>query len=59
MRVLFFYKMEHVGKPEDCAQLTFTCPKLTTETLEKGVKYVLDIVLIFLLLTLKIFHTFF
>ena len=29
------------------------------ETLEKDVKYVKDVVLIFLLLTLNIFHTFF
>ena len=51
-------------------QLTFTCSKSTVETLEKGVKYVqintkntrttsFDIVLVFLLLTLNIFHSFF
>ena len=50
-------------------QLVFTCSKSTLETLEKGVRYVqcyqkkhqkdvID-VLVFLLLTLNIFHTFF
>ena len=45
-------------------QLTFTCSNSTTETLEKGVKYVqslqlkhqndvIEVVLVFLLLTLK------
>ena len=29
-----------VVKAGGCTQLTFTCSKLTTETLEKGVKYV-------------------
>ena len=51
------------------AQLTFTCPKSTIETLEKGVKYDQssqghqndsnDVILVSLLLTLNIFHTFF
>ena len=51
-------------------QLTFTCSKSTIETLEKEVKYVQsylqkhqkdvhDVVLVFLLLTLNILHTFF
>ena len=43
-------------------QLTFTCSNSTVETLEKGVKYfddVNDVVLVFSLLTLNIFHTFF
>ena len=40
-------------------QLTYTCLKSTIETLEKGVKYVSDVVLVILLLTLKIFHAFF
>ena len=43
-------------------QLTFACSKLTVETLEKGLKHVSDVndvVLVFLLLTLNIFHTFF
>ena len=35
--------------------LTFTCSKSTKETLEKGMKYVL----VLLLLTLNIFHNFF
>ena len=35
-------------------QLAIACSKLTIETLEQGVKYV---VLVFLLLTLNIFHT--
>ena len=33
--------------------------KVTIKTLEKGVKHVDDVVLLFLLLTLNIFHTFF
>ena len=41
------------------SQLAFTCSKFRIETLEQGVKYVSDVVLIFLLLTLDIFHTFF
>ena len=40
-------------------QLTFTCSKLTIETLEKGVIDVIDIVLVFLLLNLNMFRTFF
>ena len=40
-------------------QLTFTCFNSTIETLGKGVKYVNDVVLVLLLLTLNIFHTFF
>ena len=51
------------------SQQTFTGSKSTIETLERGVKYVqsqqlkhqnavIDVVLIFLLLTLNIFHTF-
>ena len=50
-------------------QITFTCSKLTIETLEKGVKHVQseeekhqsianDVILVFLL-TLHIFHSFF
>ena len=41
-------------------QLTFTCLKSTKETLEKRVKYVHvnDVFLVFVLLTLNIFHTF-
>ena len=50
-------------------QLTFTCSKSTIITLEKGVKFVqsyqwkhqndvIDVVLLFLLLTLNIFHIF-
>ena len=51
------------GAPLQISQLTFTCSKSTTETLEKGVKYVqsFDVivaVLMFLLSTLNIFHTF-
>ena len=51
------------------SQLRFTCSKSTIETLEKAVKYnhdkstrtidVIDAVLVFLLLTLNIFNTFF
>ena len=42
------------------SQLTFTCSKSRTEVVEKSVKYVRsDVVLVFLLLTLNIFHTFF
>ena len=44
-------------------QLTFTSSKSTIGALEKGVKYVqsgiIDVVLVFLLLTLNTFHTFF
>ena len=41
------------------AHLTFSCSKSTVEKLEKGVKYhVSDAVLVSLLLTLYIFHTF-
>ena len=44
-----------------------TCSKATIETLQKGVKYIQckyvkyvnDVVLVFLLLTLNIFHNFF
>ena len=54
----------------ELTKLTFTCSKSTIETLEKGVKYVqkntkkyqndaIDVVLMSLLLTLNIFHTFF
>ena len=47
--------------------LTFTCSKAQIEPLEKGGKYfqsynkndVIDFVLLFLLLTLNIFHTFY
>ena len=42
--------------------LTLICSQSTVETLEKGVKWgvnnVSDVVLVFLLLTLNIFHTF-
>ena len=42
----------------ETSQLTFTRSKSTIETLEKDVKYfvVVDVVPVFLLLTLKIFH---
>ena len=41
------------------SQLTFTCSKSNIQTLEKGEKYVFhDIFLVFLLLTLSIFHIF-
>ena len=40
-------------------QLTFTCSKSAIETLEKDQHDVIDFVLVFLLLTLNIFHTFF
>ena len=46
------------------AQLKFTCSYSTIETLEKGacsklaIKHVTDVVLVFLLLTLNIFHNF-
>ena len=41
-------------------QLTFTCSKSTIETLAKEVKYdVIDAFLVFLLLTVNIFHFFF
>ena len=56
-------------KSQATAHLTFTCSNLTTEILERYVKYVQsrqqkhrknvnDVVLVFLLLTLNIFHTF-
>ena len=32
-------------------QLTFNCSKSTTKTIEKGVKYVIDVVLVFSSLT--------
>ena len=41
------------------AQSPITCSKLTIETLERGVKYATDVVLVSLLLTLNIFHTLF
>ena len=57
-----------VAASEETAQLTFTCSKSKIETLEKGVKYVqslqqkyqnvIDAVLVFLLLTLNLFHIF-
>ena len=47
-----------INKTTLVSQLTFTCSKSITETLEKGVGDD-DVVLVFLLLTLKIFHTFF
>ena len=41
-------------------QLTFPCSKLTVGTLEKGMKYVkVNSNVVFLLLTLNLFHTFF
>ena len=50
-------------------QVIFTCSNSTIETLEKGVKYVqsqkkhqndaIDVVLVFLILPLNIFHTIF
>ena len=42
-------------------QKIFTCLKSITETLEKGVEYVqsIDVVLVFLWVTLNIFHTYF
>ena len=42
-------------------QSAFKCSKVTIETLEQGVKYdvAIDVVLVSLLLTLNIFHTFF
>ena len=40
-------------------QLTIICSKSTIEKLEKGVKTVTDFILMFLLLTLNIFNTFF
>ena len=49
--VLTEYNMRH-------SQLTFICSKSTIATLGKEVKYVIDVVLVFLLLTLNIFHTF-
>ena len=49
--VLTKYNMQY-------SQLTFICSKSTIETLRKEVKYVIDVVLVFLLLTLNIFHTF-
>ena len=41
------------------SQLAFTSSKFTIETLEQGMKYVIDVTLMFLLLTLNMFHTFF
>ena len=45
------------------AKLTFTCSKLTIETLEKGVKYIQSssffLFFVFFGLTLNILHTFF
>ena len=41
------------------SQLAFTSSKFTIETLEQGMKYVIDVALMFLLLTLNMFHTFF
>ena len=40
------------------SQPAITCSKLTIETLEQGVKYTNGVVLVSLLLTLNIFHTF-
>ena len=39
--------------------LTFSCSKSTLETLAQGAKYVDDVILVFLLLTMNIFYTFF
>ena len=48
------------GEMNKIIHLTFTCSKSTIETLKKGVKYdVTDVVRVFLLLTVNIFHTFF
>ena len=41
------------------SQVTFTCSNSTIEALEKGMKYVNEVVLMFSLLTLKILHIFF
>ena len=46
------------SKLEIITQQMLTCSKSTIETLEKSVKYVNDVVLVFLLLTLNIIHTF-
>ena len=45
------------GAPLQISQLTFTCSKSTTETLEKGVKYVqsFDVIVAVLMF---LFHTF-
>ena len=41
------------------SQETDTCPKSTIETLEKGVKYAIDVIMVVLLLIFNIFYTFF
>ena len=51
-----FANARHGSVNSDKAKLTFTFSKSTIETLEKGVS---DVVLVFLLLTFNIFHTFF
>ena len=52
---LFHVFFNHLHR--DVPQPTFTCSKLTIETLKQGVKY--RVVLVSLLLTLKMFHTLF
>ena len=43
----------------DSTQLTLTCSKSTVETVDKGLTIkTIDVVLVFLLLNLNIFHTF-
>ena len=52
-------RLIHMHDQRQGSQLAFTCTKLTTEVQEKGMNYVDHVVLVFLLLTLNIFHTFF
>ena len=67
MNVSFYFKEEPALQLPNRAntQLTFTFSKSAIETLEKGVKYVkvndndvIDVVLVFLMLTLNIFYLF-
>ena len=57
------YPIKYSQMFKNVFQLTFTGSKSTIGALEKGVKYVqsgiIDVVLVFLLLTLNTFHTFF
>ena len=45
--------MSTMSSKLDLTQPAMTCSKLTTETLEQGVKYISHLVLVFLLLTLS------
>ena len=45
-----------IKSPQVLSQPVITCSKLTIETLEQDVKYVIDVILVSLLLTFNKFH---